>query len=78
MTMAKKSEEYGFLVCEDGIYYGRALKNGSISKDSRKVEKSEIVEMFSEILQDYCLRTGQPMVVERKNGTPLFEARLIV
>ena len=70
-------KEYEFLQCEDGIYFGRALKNGSVSKDSRKVTREEIVYMFSEILQDYCLRNQSSMVIER-NGKPFIEARLVV
>lgn len=69
--------DYGFMICDDGIYYGRPLKNGTISKDSRKVDNGEIIEMFSEILQNYCLRTGKTLVVERR-GKPFFEARLII
>jgi hypothetical protein len=70
-------QDYDFLVCEDGIYFGRALKNGGISRDARKVEKEEIIQMFSEVVQDYCLRTGKPLVVER-GGQPFIEARLCV
>jgi hypothetical protein len=76
--MAKVSlQDYEFLQCEDGIYFGRALKNGSISKDSRKVTNEEIINLFSEILQDYCLRTGQPLVIER-NGKPFIQAQIII
>jgi hypothetical protein len=76
--MAKVSlQDYEFLQCEDGIYFGRALKNGSISKDSRKVEESEIIQMFSEFLQDYCLRYKKPLVLER-NGKPFIQAQIII
>lgn len=76
--MAKVSlQDYEFLQCEDGIYFGRALKNGSISKDARKVTNGEILHMFSEFLQDYCLRTGKPLVLER-NGKPFIQAQIII
>ena len=75
--MAKTLQDYEFLVCEDGFYLGRALKNGSISKDARKITKEEIIQLFSEILQDYCLRTGQPLVIER-NGKPFIQAQIII
>jgi hypothetical protein len=76
--MAKVTlQDYEFLQCEDGIYFGRALKNGSISKDARKITNDEIVYMFSEILQDYCLRTNKPLVLER-NGKPFIEARILI
>ena len=76
--MAKSSlQDYEFLHCEDGIYFGRALKNGKISKDARKVENNEIIQMFSEFLQDYCLRTGKPLVLE-KSGKPFIQAQIII
>ena len=70
-------QDYEFLQCEDGIYFGRALKNGSISKDSRKVTNEEIINMFSELLQDYCLRNKKPLVLER-NGKPFIQAQIII
>ena len=76
--MAKASlQDYEFLQCEDGIYFGRALKNGSISKDSRKVTEGEILQMFSELLQNYCLRYNKPLVLER-NGKPFIQAQIIL
>ena len=76
--MAKiKLQDYEFLQCEDGIYFGRALKNGSISKDSRKITKGEIIHLFSEFLQDYCLRYNKPLVLER-NGKPFIQAQIIL
>lgn len=70
-------KDYEFLQCEDGFYFGRALKNGNISADARKVETSEIVQMFAEVLEDYCLKTGKPMFIERE-GSPKIEARIII
>ena len=76
--MAKTSlQDYEFLQCEDGIYFGRALKNGSISKDARKIEDDEIIYMFSELLQNYCLTYKKTLVLDR-NGKPFIEARIII
>ena len=76
--MAKATlQDYEFLQCEDGIYFGRALKNGSISKDSRKITEGEILQMFSELLQNYCLRYNKPLVLER-NGKPFIQAQIIL
>jgi hypothetical protein len=76
--MAKTTlQDYEFLQCEDGIYFGRALKNGSISKDARKIEDEEIIYMFSELLQNYCLTYKKPLVLDR-NGKPFIEARIIL
>jgi hypothetical protein len=76
--MAKKSlQDYEFLQCEDGIYFGRALKNGSISKDARRITDSEIIELLSEYIQDYCLRNQKPLLLE-KNGKPFIKAHIII
>jgi len=70
-------KDYMFLECEDGFYFGRALKNGNISADSRKVEKGEIVQMFAEVLEDYCLKTGKPMEITR-DGHPKIVAHIVI
>ena len=76
--MAKVTlQDYEFLRCEDGIYFGRALKNGAISKDARKITDEEITYLLSEFIQDYCLRFNKPLIVER-NGKPLIEAKIII
>ena len=70
-------KDYEFLVCEDGIWFGRALKNGSISADSRKVEKEEIVELFKMVAEDFILRNQQPLVIN-KDGKPFLQTTLII
>ena len=76
--MAKASlQDYEFLQCKDGIYFGRALKNGSISKDARKITEGELIQLFSEFVQDYCLKNQRPLVIER-NGKPIIQAHIIV
>jgi hypothetical protein len=76
--MAKTTlNDYEFLRCEDGIYFGRALKNGSISKDARKITDVEMANLISEFVQDYCLRNQRPLVLER-NGKPIIQATIIV
>ena len=76
--MAKTSlQDYEFLQCEDGIYFGRALKNGSISKDARKITNGEIIALFSEFLQSYCLTYKKPLILE-KNGKPFIQAQIFI
>ena len=75
--MNKRLDEYEFLCCEDGIYFGRPLKNGSISKDSRKITDSEIINIFSEFLQGYCLKYKKPLILER-NGKPFIQASILI
>lgn len=70
-------QDYEFLRCEDGIYFGKALKNGSISKDARKVEIEEIAQLFSTVAEDYILRHQQPLVI-MKNGKPFIQATLVI
>lgn len=70
-------QDYEFLQCEDGIYFGKALKNGSISKDARKITKEEQIYLLSEFIQDYCLRNNKPLVLER-NGKPFIQAQIII
>ena len=72
-----KLEDYEFLKCEDGIYFGRALKNGSVSKDARKITNEEIIYLFSELLQTYCLTYKKPLVLER-NGKPFIQAQICI
>ena len=73
--MAQKKIQ--FLKCEDGIYIGKPLKNGTLSADSRKVEDMEMLRLISEYVQDYCLRNQKPLVIER-GGKPFIQATLIV
>ena len=75
--MAKTLKDYEFLICEDGIYFGRALKNGNISADARKIEKEEIIELFSHVAEDFILRNQQPLVTLR-DGKPFMQTTLIV
>ena len=72
-----KLEDYEFLQCEDGIYFGRALKNGSVSKDARKITNEEIIYLFSELLQAYCLTYKKPFVLQR-NGKPFIQAQICI
>lgn len=76
--MAKATlHDYTFLVCDDGIYFGKPLKNGSISKDSRKIEVEEIAQLFSVVAEDYILRNQQPLVI-LKDGKPFIQATLVI
>lgn len=70
-------QDYEFLCCEDGIYFARALKNGNISKDARKIEVEEIAQLFSVVAEDYILRNQQPLVI-KKEGKPFIQATLVI
>ena len=75
--MVKTLKDYEFLVCEDGIYFGRALKNGNISKDARKIEKEEIISIFTLFAEDYILRNQQPLIIKREEK-PFMQTTLII
>lgn len=71
LTMAKGKglQDYEFLKCEDGIYFGRPLKNGGISADSRKITDEEVLYLVSEFIEGYCLKTGKPIELQRDGKT---------
>lgn len=77
--MVKTSfKDYEILCCEDGIYVGRALKNGTLSKDSRKIDDEEIVQMFSNFLERYCIKNVTNILEIEKNGKSYIEAKLFI
>ena len=75
--MAKTLNDYEFLRCEDGIYFGRALKNGGISSDSRKITDEEVMYLMSELVEGYCLKTGKPLELQR-DGKVFIRATLVL
>ena len=75
--MAKTLNDYEFLQCEDGIYFGRALKNGGISKDARKITDEEVSCLMSELVEGYCLKTGKPLELQR-DGKVFIRATLVL
>lgn len=75
--MAKTLNDYEFLQCEDGIYFGRPLKNGGISSDARKITDEEILHLMSELVQGYCLKTGKPLELQ-KDGKTFIRATLVI
>ena len=77
MAKAKGLQNYEFLRCEDGIYFGRPLKNGGISSDARKITDNEIAYLMSELVQGYCLKTGKPLELQR-DGKTFIRATLVL
>lgn len=70
-------DNYEFLICEDGIYFGKPLKNGNISADSRKVDPEEIISLYMHVAEDFILRNQQPLVIQ-KDGKPFMQTTLII
>lgn len=50
----KKNEDYGLLMTEQGFYYGRLLKNGSMSADSKPVGQDELLNAFAAMFERHC------------------------
>ena len=75
--MAKTLKDYEFLRCDDGIWFGRALKNGGISKDARKITDEEVAYLMSELVEGYCLKTGKPLELQR-DGKVFLRATLVL
>ncbi len=70
-----KLEDYKFMKCDDGIYFGRPLKNGDISKDSRKLESKEIIALFETFMKEWRERNQQEVLEVERNGRLVLEAR---
>lgn len=70
--------KYEFHEMEDGIYFGKAKKNGGISSDARKITREEIVGLFSIVLEDYCLRNQTPIMDIMRDGKVFIKAALII
>lgn len=71
--------EYQFVKGDDGVYLAKILKNGNISKNSRKIENEEIIALFEDYLKDYCRRNvTNYLKVEHNNDASYFEAKLFV
>lgn len=52
----KKNEDYGLLMTEQGFYYGRLLKNGSMSADSKPVGEDELLNAFAAMFERHCAK----------------------
>ena len=52
--MARK--EYEILMTEEGgFFFGRMLKNGTMSADSVRIDDDQVMKMFAEWFGRYCL-----------------------
>ena len=52
----KKNDDYGILMTEQGFYFGRLLKNGTMSADSRPIENGEMLNAFAAWFERQCDR----------------------
>ena len=52
----KKNDDYGLLMTEQGFYFGRLLKNGTMSADSKPVGEDELTNAFAAMFERHCDR----------------------
>ena len=52
----KKNDDYGILMTEQGFYFGRLLKNGTMSADSKPVGQDELLNAFAAMFERHCDR----------------------
>lgn len=72
-------EKWEFLECEDGIYFGKPLKNGTISKNSIKIEDMDIVNLFLNYLKRYCKYSGNNLLeITNNKDETIMEAKIHV
>jgi hypothetical protein len=50
----KKNEDYGLLMTGQGFYFGRLLKNGTMSADSKPVGQDELLNAFAAMFERHC------------------------
>lgn len=53
--MSKTKKDYELLMTEEGhFFFGRLLKNGTMSADSVPVEEDQVMNMFAAWFMRYC------------------------
>lgn len=50
----KKNEDYGLLMTGQGFYFGRLLRNGTMSADSKPVGQDELLNAFAAMFERHC------------------------
>lgn len=71
-----KATEYGIMKAPDGFYFTKKTKTGMPSKDSRKIEDEEIIEMFLDVLKRNKAETGRDVMTIFSKKVPVLMAKL--
>ena len=71
-----KATEYGIMKAPDGFYFTKKTKTGMPSKDSRKIEDEEIIEMFLDVLKRNKAETGRDVMTIFSKRVPVLMAKL--
>lgn len=72
--MAKSEQK--LLKSIDGIYVGRVLKNGELSKNAYKLSDMDIALLFEEYLRRYCARNNTNVLLAYRKGRLQYECLL--
>ena len=71
-----KGTDFHIIKAPDGFYFGRIMKSGMLSKDSRKISDQEIIAMFEDVLKRNRAETGRSVMSVFSHGNPVLVAKL--
>lgn len=71
-----KGTDFHLIKAPDGFYFGRTLKNGMLSQDSRRITDEEVMAMFEDVLRRNKAETGRPYMSVFTHGRPVMLAKL--
>ena len=54
--MSKTKQDYEVLMTEEGFWFGRLLKNGTMSADSVRIDDDQITNMLAAWFERHCAR----------------------
>jgi len=70
----KKNEDYGLLMTEQGFYFGRLLRNGTMSADSKPVGQDELLNAFAAMFERHCATERGAILIKRFTAEDLRNA----
>lgn len=70
--MSKKTNDYEILMTEQGFYFGRLLKNGTMSADSTPIDDEQITNLVAAWFERHCQReTTDQLWISKPDGAIL-------
>lgn len=71
-----KATDFNIVKAPDGFYFGRILKSGMLSSDSRRITDEEIIAMFEDVLRRNKAETGRSVMTVFSKRVPVLMAKL--
>lgn len=71
-----KATDFNIVKAPDGYYFGRILKSGMLSSDSRRITEQEIIAMFEDVLRRNKAETGRSVMTVFSKRTPVLMAKI--